>query len=159
MLLKAYFDGCTEPKNPGGHCGYGAVILDGDKRLWEFSGYIAPSPQTSNNVGEYTGLLSILQHLKAQGLQRKSITIYGDSKLVICQMWADPNTGRPWRMNGGFYLPTAMKAQKLLREFPYAIGRWIPREENFLADELSKRELIKRGVEFRIQPTEKAVRT
>jgi ribonuclease HI len=54
-------------------------------------------------------------------------------------------------MNGGFYLPIALKCKDLLKQFPNIAGEWIPREQNSLADELSKTELKKAGVKFRIQ--------
>lgn len=144
--IEAWFDGCCEPRNPGGHAGYGAVVMRGQDRLWEFSGYIPASPTTSNNVGEYSAFIAILEWLKSQDLNRQPIIIRGDSNLVIQQMFGY------WRIKKGFYVPFAQKAKRLLKEFPNAIGEWIPREKNGLADELSKRELVSRGVEFKIQP-------
>lgn len=47
-----------------------------------------------------------------------------------------------------------MAAREKLRELRHARGYWIPRELNGIADELSKAELKKAGVEFRIQPEE-----
>lgn len=53
----------------------------------------------------------------------------------------------------GIYLATAKKAKQTLERFaimPLLV--WIPRDKNDIADELSKAELKKAGVEFRIQP-------
>jgi ribonuclease HI len=152
MKIEAWFDGCCEPKNPGGYAGYGAVILVDGVRVWEHSGFIDQAPTTSNNVAEYSGFLAILEYLKAKGLQNKPILVRGDSRLVLYQMFEDPEIKRPWKMKGGFYLPYARKAQKLLLGFKRIKCEWIPREENSLADELSKAELIKRKVNFKIQP-------
>ena len=56
-------------------------------------------------------------------------------------------------MRKGFHLHVAKKARETLKRFrkqPRLI--WIPRDLNDIADELSKAELKKAGVEFRIQP-------
>jgi ribonuclease HI len=101
----------------------------------------------SNNVAEYSGFLAILEYLLSTDLDDQTINIHGDSKLVIEQMQGN------WRMKKGFYIATAKKAKETLKRFrkkPTLI--WIPREKNDIADELSKAELKKAGVEFRIQP-------
>lgn len=149
----AYFDGCCEPINPGGVASYGAVVFKNEKRIWECSELFVPikgrEKETSNNVAEYSGFLAILEYLRSQSYENESITIYGDSKLVIMQMSKGP---RQWQMRKGFYIPVALKAKKLLKKFKNIDLQWIPRDENDIADELSKAELKKAGVEFRIQP-------
>jgi ribonuclease HI len=150
-MIEAYFDGCCEPVNPGGTASYGAVIFVDGERVWECSELFVPvlgkEKHTSNNVAEYSGFLSILEWLLANNLDTRPTRIHGDSKLVIEQMLGN------WRMKKGFYIPVAKKAKETLSKFrkkPKLI--WIPREKNDIADELSKAELKKAGVEFRIQP-------
>lgn len=150
-MIKAYFDGCCEPVNPGGTASYGAVIFKNGERIWDCSEIFYPEQgkekATSNNVAEYCGFLSILDFLIEHNLHAHACTIYGDSKLVIEQMSGN------WRIKKGFYKPVALQAKETLAKFlvtPNLV--WIPREENGLADELSKAELKKAGVEFRIQP-------
>lgn len=149
-LITAYFDGCCEPVNPGGTAAFGAVVFINSERVWECSRIFRPMPgrekETSNNVAEYSGFLAILDYLKDRDLHRKPIRIYGDSKLVIEQMF-----GR-WKIKQGHYVPLALRARSLLKEFPNLRGEWISRDENSIADELSKRELINAGVTFKIQP-------
>lgn|SRR3990167_628142 len=147
MAIKAFFDGCCEPTNPGGYCGFGAVVFKDDKRIWDYSGFIDKSPTTSNNVGEYKAFIKILEYLYENDMRSEDITIYGDSKLVIEQMFGS------WRIKQGFYVPFAHQAMELVQQFEDVKGQWIPREKNYIADELSKAELIKRKVEFRIQPS------
>jgi hypothetical protein len=66
--------------------------------------------------------------------------------LVIEQM-----SGR-WRILKGAYVPLALRAKQLLMAFsPKPTLLWIPRDQNGIADELSKAKLKKAGVEFRIQ--------
>ena len=147
-MIEVWFDGCCEPVNPGGHAGYGAAILDGSKTLWECSGYILASPQTSNNLAEYTAFLSAVDWLVENKLHTEEIIFYGDSKLVINQMFGS------WRIRKGIYVPLAIMAREKIKKLTKASGEWVPREENYIADELSKRELLKRGIVFKIQPQE-----
>ena len=148
--IVAYFDGCCEPVNPGGIASFGAVIFMDNKRIWDCSKVFYPvkgkEEETSNNVAEYNGFIEILNYLKSKKLNKKQITIFGDSKLVIEQMFGD------WRIRKGFYVPFALSAKKMLIDFPKLKGIWIPREQNTIADELSKAELVKAGIEFKIQP-------
>jgi ribonuclease HI len=143
-----YFDGACEPTNPGGNMGIGAVILLGDKVIYEHSEYIPSSKmngKTSNNIAEYMGLLAIFGYMYRNGLNQNQIDVYGDSKLVVCQM------NREWKMNKGAYIPYAQRALKALEFFPDIAFAWIPREKNGLADDLSKKGMIQNNCEFRIQ--------
>lgn len=149
--ITCYFDGCCEPVNPGGTASYGAVIFIDNNRIWESSKIFHPQKgkekETSNNVAEYSGFIAILDYLLENDLTKGVVKIYGDSKLVIEQM-----SGR-WRIKQGFYVPLALEAQKKLVQFKnWPFLQWIPREQNNIADELSKCVLLKAGVRFRIQP-------
>lgn len=145
-MIKMYFDGCCEPINPGGTAGWGVVIIKDGKR-WEKSGMIPASPQTSNNVGEYSAFLAGIKVLLKNRKEDEEIEVMGDSKLVINQV------SGLWNINKGLYVPLAQDARALVDKFFSNITfHWIPREENYIADELSKAELKKAGIEFRIQP-------
>lgn len=150
IKYKAFFDGCCEPVNPGGTASYGAVIFKGDERIWECSKIFYPQrgreKETSNNVAEYSGFISILEYFLEHGLEKEKIEIFGDSKLVIEQMKGN------WKIVKGFYKPLAYKAKEMVNKFKKTTFEWISRDENDIADELSKAELIKAGVDFRIQP-------
>ncbi len=145
-MIEVWFDGCCEPVNPRGHGGYGAAIYIDGKLAHEISGYIPAGPQTSNNVAEYSAFLAALEWLAENGYREQRILFRGDSKLVIYQMFSF------WQMHRGFYIETALKAQARLKEFPRASGRWVPRDRNQRADRLSKAELRRRGIRFRLQP-------
>lgn len=140
----AYFDGACEP-NPGGTAAFGAVVLRDNKPTWHCSELYQPplgrADETSNNVVEYSGLLAILEYLLDRQLNLFPIVVRGDSKLVIEQMFGT------WTIRRGLYVSIALKAKSLLNRFPLITGEWIPRERNGVADELSKRELIRAGVE------------
>ncbi len=155
MKITAYFDGACEPVNPGGYAGIGAIIFKDDEKLWEYSSLIDPKKvkgKTSNNLAEYLGFNSILEALILFKYQKKEIHIYSDSQLVTYQHSIDPRYGKKWKMLKGIYLPHAFRAKELLVNFTNLKLHWIPREENSIADELSKRELKQAGVKFRIQP-------
>ena len=149
-MIEAYFDGACEPKNPGGTAAYGIVILNNGQRIFEASKLFIPQKgrehETSNNIGEYSGFKAILDYLIANDLTKSQIIVYGDSKLVIEQMFGT------WKINSGYYVSIARTCKAMIKQFPYLTGKWIPREKNFLADELSKAVLRNAGVEFRIQP-------
>lgn len=149
-MIEAYFDGCCEPVNPGGTASYGVVILKDRRKIWEASKLFVPvrgrERETSNNVAEYSGFKAILDYLIEHGLTKSQIIVYGDSNLVIQQMFGN------WRIKFGYYVPIARLCKGMLKQFPYITGRWIPREKNSLADELSKAQLKKAGVQFKIQP-------
>jgi ribonuclease HI len=144
--ITAFFDGACAPCNPGGTASFGAVIFDGECRIWECSRVFRPIPgrehETSNNIAEYCGFLAILEQLLADRMDDRSVTIYGDSNLVIQQMLGN------WRIRQGFYVATALEARATLTRFrrkPALV--WLPREYNTIADELSKAELLNLGID------------
>jgi len=162
-MIEAFFDGCCEPVNPGGTAAYGAIIFKTNKdgvfeAVFSESKIFKPinghEKETSNNVAEYSGFEAILLHLLKQGWNEEKVIIRGDSRLVICQMFIACGYRKKWRILGGIYTPIALRCKELLKKFPRIKGEWIPREENNLADELSKAELKKAGIKFRIQPDE-----
>ncbi len=149
-VIEAFFDGCCEPINPGGTASYGVVILQDGKRIWETSKIVTmekgKEKYTSNNVAEYSGFKAILDYLLSHDLHRNVVIIRGDSNLVIHQMFGT------WKIKSGYYVPIALLCRQILKQFPNITGEWIRRDENYLADELSKARLIEAGIKFRIQP-------
>jgi ribonuclease HI len=135
MILKAYFDGACDP-NPGGTAAYGAVILHRHQRIWKCSELYYPpaghEKATSNNIAEYCGLIAVLEWLTENEHYDAKIRIFGDSNLVINQIFGS------WRIKRGLYVPLAHWAKALVRPFTDIEGRWISRSENTIADRLSK---------------------
>jgi ribonuclease HI/catechol 2,3-dioxygenase-like lactoylglutathione lyase family enzyme len=113
--------------NPG-HAGYGALVRDPDtgRILMEKAAYIG---KASNNVAEYSGLVSGLE-LARDINPTASVHVKMDSKLVVEQM-----SGR-WQIKHADMRVLAAKARKVLdpRRVTY---EWIPRERNKDADRLS----------------------
>lgn len=149
-MLEAWFDGCCEPKNPGGHAAYGAVLCRDGVKIWEEAGYCGFGKKMSNNVAEYSGILAIFHRLH---YETEHCLIRGDSKLVMYHLSPDPSIGRKWKMNGGLYLPYYQMAMPLFQSMQHRVAlKWIPRDKNSICDVLSKGVLKDRGVVFRIQP-------
>ena len=144
--IKVHFDGACEPINPGGYASYGLLIRQKGCILLEEGVFVGKGQGMSNNVAEYAGFLRALEFLKDSNLNRERILVEGDSKLVIEQM-----SGK-WKIKHGFYKSTALEAQKLLKDFPNIVFKWIPRDKNERCDKLAKDVLHKMNVKFRIQP-------
>ena len=141
-MIKVNFDGACGPINPGGRCSGGAVILShGYEIKAELSQEYTPIMEgdTSNNVGEYFGLLIALQYLINNGLQDEEIIVEGDSSLVIAQMKG------VMRIKSGIYRPLAIRAKELVEKFSNIRFKWIPRSQNMIADELSKKAIRSRS--------------
>ena len=121
-----YFDGASRG-NPG-EAGAGACIAGADGAVvWEYAEYLG---RKTNNEAEYTALLRLLEEARRRGL--KKIDIFGDSKLVVCQV------KREWKINKPHLHELATQAWKLLEGLDATLS-WIPRERNKLADALSNR--------------------
>jgi len=146
-MITFWFDGCTEPVNPGGHSAYGLLIRSNRKTILAESGYLGSGEGITNNVAEYAGFVNALEFLISKKLTDKKIRCFGDSRLVILQQFGH------WKIRGGAYVSLALKAKKkLLPQFKDIFGKWIPRDENFRADMLSKKVLHEKGVKFKLQP-------
>ena len=143
-VIEAWFDGVTEPHNPGGHAAYGIVVqLDGQIVL-SSGQYVGFGPAMSNNVAEYAGITAILEFIPT--LPPQPGVIRGDSKLVIMQL-----SGQ-WKAKGGLYLPYFQRAKTLYEPLRLRIQlEWVPRKQNEACDHLSKKVLHDRGIQFRIQ--------
>lgn len=144
--IEVWYDGACEPVNPGGHAGGGYLIKEQGKEINRGSHYIAPGPNTSNNVAEYRGVLSAMQWLLENGFDDDHIQIYGDNMMSVKQLAGE------WRALKGRYLPLYREARALALRFSSINFKWIPREQNSEADEISKQVLIDNKVKFRIQP-------
>ncbi|HMD77089.1 MAG TPA: ribonuclease HI family protein [Terracidiphilus sp.] len=142
--IQGWFDGCCEPKNPGGHAAWGAVLHVNGESVYRAGGYCGVGPAMSNNVAEYSAFIAVATEcLKYPGFA----LIRGDSKLVVMQL-----NGR-WKVHGGLYLPFYKQAKALWDKLKNrAHLAWIPREQNDICDVLSKKVLKDMGIKFMLQP-------
>ncbi len=118
-------DGCSKG-NPG-EAGIGIVFSDGaGESFHKIYKYIG---ETTNNVAEYTALITALEEAQKQGF--KKIAILSDSELMVKQV------------NGQYKVKDAnlknlnKRVQELWQHFDTATIQHIPREKNEEADSLS----------------------
>lgn len=130
--IACFFDGACYPVNPNGTMGIGCMILIDKETDVPHSQTFPAEEGNTNNVAEYMALSWVLNFLIDNNLNKKRVFIYGDSQLVVSQMMGH------WKIKNGFYYEYAMECRELLTQFPDYIIRWIPREENTWADNLSK---------------------
>jgi ribonuclease HI len=142
--IDAWFDGCCEPHNPGGHAAYGALVKVDGEIVFSEGRYIGSGSEISNNVAEYQGVIAVLEQIT--GLHGQAV-VRGDSQLVINQL------KRKWKARKGLYLPSYEKAIVLADSLRSRVRfEWIPREQNNECDQLSKKPLLDRNIQFRLQP-------
>lgn len=129
-MFKLFFDGAANP-NPG-TMGVGASLIDQNDN--EIDSVSLNCGTGTNNQAEYMALVEGVKLLKRNNVS--SVLIVGDSRLVINQM-----TG-VWNCNDTKL--RELKKQALLHldgcEVEY---RWVRRNQNERADELSKQGLEK----------------
>lgn len=136
MRYTCYFDGCIT-YNPFGDMGLGAIIIDSNGEIvHEFSDFIPESDNNSNNVAEAMALQNILVTLLEIVTSDDSVEIKGDSKIIInaiVNKYHEPK---------GLFAEYVLDAKNLffqIKNICKIYIKWIPREENTLADELSRK--------------------
>jgi len=145
--LICFFDGACAPKNPHGHIGMGYFIKEGDVIIHAESRYREARNGNTNNIAEYGALYYLLKYLIDNQMNSYDIQVFGDSTLVIHQM------SLIWKIKKGGYAQAAMACKELLSRFNNIRFTWIPREENKLADQLSNKILLEKGIKLFQKPT------
>ncbi len=125
--------------NPG-PAGAGAVVRDEEgKIVASISEYLG---RTTNNVAEYTAIVSALVALAAQLgalADEATVAVSMDSKLVVEQMNGN------YKINHPNLKPLAARAKELIRGFRMVSFTHIPRARNGDADALAN-EAMDRGM-------------
>lgn len=127
LILQA--DGASRG-NPG-KASYGAVVLDSERNL--LKELFAEIGEQTNNYAEYSAVIAGLEYL-TNNYSNFELTIEMDSKLVIEQL-----AGR-WKINSETLRVLRDRAFTLLSGISYEL-RWIPREQNLLADAAANKAL------------------
>lgn len=139
MNITIYFDGACEPINPGGTATAGWVIIgDGGEVLTEDSRVVKRGAGATNNVAEYAALGFALRSLAESGTPVETLTIHGDSMLVVNQI-----TGN-WKCNKEHLQKLRDRCKELITELNPSslVVEWIPREQNEQADALSRKAYV-----------------
>ncbi len=126
-----FFDGLCAPKNPNGIATYGFVIFQDKEKVAEKKGVVGEGQGMTNNVAEYSGILNAVEYSMKNFPDETHYLVSGDSQLIIRQL------------NGDYKVKsaTAQKFQPLIMDLlktKKVTFSWIPREENALADSLTK---------------------
>jgi Ribonuclease HI len=131
-MWKGYFDGACD-NNGSKEMQIGAVLIHDNNEVEKISRRVGIG---TSNVAEYLALIALLERCNERGLiddrDRGMFWIYGDSKLVIQQVRLR------WKVRADHLRPYRDRVLEL-NENIRARFAWIPREQNTLADALSKR--------------------
>ena len=132
------FSGSAEP-NPGGRMGAGWRLVFTDRPEETGSSEWPAARDNTNNRAEYLALIGALEQYLASG-RPGPLQVLGDSQLVINQMTGDWGINNPalWQLN--------RQATALVKRIAGGVRyRWIPREENQVADTLAGGQLALAG--------------
>lgn len=127
-MLILFADGASRG-NPG-KASLGAVLVRDGEEIARISKTLGVR---TNNYAEYSAVIAGLEYVIEHNLG-PNLLIRMDSKLVVEQL-----SGR-WQIKHPELRELASVAQKLLRQLQAKL-EWIPREENFLADEAANQAL------------------
>ncbi|MEP0824383.1 MAG: ribonuclease HI family protein [Nitrososphaera sp.] len=132
-MIEVYFDGLCQPVNPGGIACYSFVVKKDGKTIHSDYGIAGEpfSPESTNNVAEYTALANALEWLVANDFTSEKILIKSDSQLVVNQM------NGTYKIKAKKIIPLYKQAVMLKSKFSELEIRWVPREQNNEADMLT----------------------
>lgn len=136
-----WYDGSCGPTNPGGTAAWGLVFKDSSMNLiCKKNGIVGKGKLMSNNVAEFAAANEALHLILANVNKGQSVLMQGDSLLSVNIL-----SGK-WKVRynkKGMYLPYYKIAAETLSKCHdkglFLDIRWVGREENQEADDLSKR--------------------
>lgn len=131
-MLTVFCDGSCEP-NPGDVAAFGWVVYDNKEKVHEFCSVACAGEGATNNVAEYSAVVSALSWLLANGHADRRAVVCSDSQLLVCQL-----AGK-YKVKAPNLIPLYHQAMKLATRFKEVAFRWVPREKNVEADALSRR--------------------
>ena len=131
-MLQLFCDGATIPTNPGGVSTYGWVAYEDHVEIARDSGFVCEGPGSTNNVAEYAAVIWAITWLWNTQRTANPVEICSDSQLIIRQLQGD------WQVSSNTLRPHYERARRGLRGLAQWSLRWVPREQNIRADELSR---------------------
>jgi len=132
MKYLLYCDGATKKSNPSDVTGIGIACYTDNPRSLVFSHHQRFGRGT-NNTSEYQSLITGLQMCLQKGID--SVWVCMDSQLVIKQC------KKEWEVKSPDLKPFYDRVMILIKQFKSVSFYWVPREENKMADQLSKKAL------------------
>lgn len=136
-MIFAKSDGLCHP-NPSGICTWAFIVRDSECEIGtQKSGLVGKGKGMNSVLGEFTGMLKLLEELNKMEIKDKKISIMTDYMLVSKQINGE------WKVNSRVSSEFLPKIQDILcniRKHNEVTVKWIPREENKEADKLTIRE-------------------
>jgi ribonuclease HI len=139
--ITIFCDGSCEPVNPGGYACCGFVAYEGDVSgrrgatrpdpIFDKYGCIGNGPGMTNNIAEYRAVIAALKWAKKNFADRR-LEFRTDSQLVVRQV------NGQWDCNKEHLIVLRDQAREILFSFEDAKLIWIPRDENDVADYLTR---------------------
>jgi ribonuclease HI len=130
--VQVHFDGACQSTRVGRVAAYGFTVQGGGLHGEEHGLCVPPNhDRATNNVAEYTAAIRALEWLVRERYAG-DVEVVGDSQLVVRQM-----TGE-YQVEAEHLRAYHDWLVQLARRFRSVEFRWVPREENRRADELSK---------------------
>lgn len=135
MTLHAYTDGASRG-NPG-DAGIGVIVRDeAGNTLLSLKGYIG---RTTNNIAEYTALLTLLTRMKDIACSR--LVVHSDSELMVRQL------NGQYKVRNKDLKKYHTRVAALVGQLPFVVEvRHIPREQNAEADGLANEGITSRAI-------------
>ena len=131
-MLNVYCDGLCEPVNPGGTATFGFVVLRDGEQLHQECGVVAKGPGATNNLAEYTAVIRALEWIGATDHDGESVAVRSDSQLAVYQL------GGAWAVHAPSIQPLWQQVRALVTQLGHVSFAWVPREQNVVADALSR---------------------
>jgi ribonuclease HI len=111
---------------------YGWVISTSGNDIARGYGSYTHREYASSNGAEYLALIKGMEALRDLGLQNKQVLIIGDAKSIIMQMQGIAGVSSP-RVK-----PLFLKAMRICKKMRGIQWRWVPRNQNKAADQMSR---------------------
>ena len=127
MKFTVYFDGSCD-SNKIGRTGLGVAMYKDGKLVKKVSEYIGLG---TNNTAEYHAAIRAIEEVRKAGVD--SATIIGDSELVIKQLKGEYKTKKEHLKS---LRDKALELASPIKDIKF---KWVPREENQLANELAQK--------------------
>ncbi len=127
--LLVYCDGLCEPTNPGGYACWAYIVFEGECKIQQDYGCLGHGPGMTNNLAEYRAVIRALGWLKDNVLD--GVRVRTDSQLVVRQLLGE------YAVRSPAIVPLYQEAMVLVRAISPVL-EWVRREQNTLADTLTR---------------------
>ena len=114
---------------------YGWLILRSNIPIAQGHGVFARSKDANSNIAEFLALIEGLDALQDFAITGEPVRVCGDAKTIIDQMRG------ACQVHAANIKPLYRRARKLARRFSHIEWKWLPRQNNHLADGLTRKAL------------------